>query len=91
MSTFHTTNRSVPNETVNPLAHCLTLGGAREALQALARQHCVAEVTENIDLGHYFKVPGAGKPRTFWVKEVGHARVLKIIDFDEIDGGLGCE
>lgn len=91
MSTFHSTNRSLPNETVEPLAYCPTLDGARVALQALARQHVVAGVTENIDLGHYFKVPGTGKTRTFWVKEVSHARVLKMMDFDEIDGGLGCE
>jgi hypothetical protein len=91
MSTSHNTNRSLPNETVTPLAHCPTLDSTREALQALARQHCGAGVTEDIDLGHYVKVSGAGKTRTFWVKEVGHARVLKIMDFDEIDGGLGGE
>jgi hypothetical protein len=91
MSTFQKTNRSLPNETVTPLAHFPTLDDAREALQAFARQHCVAGVTEDIDLGHYFKVSGAGKTRTFWVKEVGHARVLKMMDFDELDGGLGGE
>ena len=88
MSTFHNTNRSLPNETVKPLAHCPTLDGTRVALQALARQHVVAGVTEDIDLGHYFKVPGAGKTHTFWVKEVGHARVLKMMELDEIDGRL---
>jgi hypothetical protein len=61
MSTFHNTNRSLPNETVTPLAHCPTLDSAREALQALARQHCGAGVTEDIDLGHYVKVSGTGK------------------------------
>ena len=45
----------------------------------------------DINLGHYLKVSGAGKTRAFWVKEVGHARVLKMMDFGEIDGGLGCE
>ena len=57
-------------------------------MQALARQHVVAGVTEDIDLGHYFKVPGAGKTRTIWIKEVGQSRVLKKMDLDDIDGRL---
>ena len=27
----------------------------------------------------------------FWVKDVDHARVLEMMDFDEINGGPGCE
>ncbi|KAF3047290.1 hypothetical protein E8E11_007301 [Didymella keratinophila] len=45
-------------------------------------------VVENIELGHHFKIVGKHKARTIWIKEVGHARSLKMINLDEADGGM---
>jgi len=79
----------VTKDDVSPLAHCATLANARKELQALA-QRCenATAVVENIELGHHFKIVGKHKTRTIWIKEVGHARSLKMINLDDVDGGM---
>ncbi|KAJ4378479.1 hypothetical protein N0V86_006184 [Didymella sp. IMI 355093] len=74
---------------VAPLAHCATLADAHKNIQALALQYKNAtRVCEVIEHGHHFKIVGKHKTRTIWIQEVGHARSLKLIDLDDIDGGV---
>lgn len=74
---------------ISPLAHCATMADARKELRALAnRCENATSVIENSKLGHHFKIIGKHKTRTIWVKEVGHARSLKMINLDDIDGGM---
>ncbi|KAF3007771.1 hypothetical protein E8E13_010224 [Curvularia kusanoi] len=56
---------------------------AHEALQALAQRYSVAGVTNETHVDHSFSIVGADKTRAFWVVEVGHARALEIVDFDD--------
>ncbi|KAJ8117119.1 hypothetical protein OPT61_g1592 [Boeremia exigua] len=91
MSTQNNVTIGLPNDTVVPLAHCPTLQDAHEALAGLARKYGVEHLAEDSGWGRYFNVVGKSKTRMFWVKQVGHARALKMIDFDELDGGLGDE
>jgi hypothetical protein len=79
----------ISKDDVSPLAHCATLADARKELQALAQRYENATpVVENIEFGHHFKIVGKHKTRTIWIKEVGHARSLKMINLDDIDGGM---
>lgn len=90
MSTRNNVNSLVwiTNDTVSPLAHCATLKDAHKNLHALAQQHGNAEIVKDVNIGHHFKIVGEHKTRTIWVKEVGHARSLKLIDLDDVDGGM---
>lgn len=73
---------------VTPLVHCATLADARKNLEMLAQQYQNAtKVVEDVEHGHHFMIAGKHKTRTVWVKEVGHARSLKMINLDDVDGG----
>ncbi|KAF3034260.1 hypothetical protein E8E12_006288 [Didymella heteroderae] len=79
----------ITEDDVSPLAHCATIADARKELQGLAQRYENATpVVENIELGHHFKIVGKHKTRTVWVKEVGHARSLKMVNLDDVDGGM---
>lgn len=90
MSTFcHSETDSLGGACV-PLAHCSSLDYAHQNLAALAR-HCGVDtkVLDDPSWSHSFAVKGAVRSRSFWIKEVEHTMSLKMMDFDEIDGGLG--
>ncbi len=89
MSTYTHADTALSNGTVVPLAYCPTLQDAHKALTSLTRQYGDTRVNSGSKWGCYFNVTGKNKTRTFWVKEVGHARALRMTDFDELDGGLG--
>jgi hypothetical protein len=79
----------ITKDDVAPLAHCATLADAHKNIQALALQYENAtHVCEDIEHGHHFKIVGKHKTRTIWIQEVGHSRSLKLIDLDDIDGGM---
>lgn len=91
MATRHNADNGdrITKDDVSPLAHCATMADPRKELHEFAQSYENATpVVENIELGHHFKIVGKHKTRTIWIKEVGHARSLKMINLEDVDGGM---
>ncbi|KAF9693490.1 hypothetical protein EKO04_008509 [Ascochyta lentis] len=80
-STYCHPTISLSNQSIEPVAHCPTLEAVHQALEALAQQYPNGVLLKDHEWG-WFQIAGEKMTHTFWIKEVGHARALKWMDFD---------
>lgn len=83
-----TTNNADTTTNTAALAHCPSLADVQEHLHALAQRYGATRLTDGA-VGSRYEITGARATRMLWIQEVGHARALKMVDLDDVDGGMG--